>query len=390
MSHKIFKIILGLAIVALPLYVLRFNIGPMPTTVLEVLIYLAFVLFLVTGSFKNIKTSFPIYIGAVFVLTGLIGALRDPNLISGLGIWKAYFFDGYLVLLMVLSLRKEDIDGYLSFLIASGLLAALGSFVLFSQGIESSDGRLLDLDRLSPNYLAMFLAPILIIAATKTLANLRKKSPWIVYLISTLILGYALFLTGSRGGYTAALSGLVAVLLSLFITGRNARLAKNLLLIVLVAILAGTYLVFKPDWTSHDRKATSSNVRYYIWVTSVEMIGREPVFGVGLSNYQNYFSQLTEDRVNYPEFISPQALTAHNLYLQIYLTCGLLGLIAFLILVVKTRFWRLDDIALSASMISILIFGLFDTPFYKNDLAIIFWLIISFLYLTQASGRKNA
>lgn len=390
MPRKIFKALFGVTILALPAYVLRFNIGPIPTTVLELTIYLAFLFFLVSRSYKNIRVIFPIYIGAVFSIAGLIGALIDPNLASGLGIWKAYFFDGFLVLLMALSIRKEDIVAYLQIFVATGLLTSAIAFFKMSLGISSSDGRLLDLDRLSPNYLAMFLVPAAVCAIALAKEFYRKNQVWIVYLASFSIMGYAIYLTGSRGGYVALIAGGVTILFAHFMRGKKAITYKVLLVASLLVLLAGTYLIFKPDWTSHERKATSSNVRYYIWTTSLEMISHQPVFGVGLSNYQNYFSDLTKNRVNYPEFITPQALTAHNLYLQIYLTTGLLGLISFVVLVAQTRFWRFKSIALSASLVSILIFGLFDTPFYKNDLAVVFWLIIAFLYLGGADLKKNA
>ena len=390
MSRKIFKVMLGLVLVFLPSYVLRFSIGAIPTTALEILVYAAFLIFLISKSYKLIRNALPLYLAGLFMVAGLLGALADPNLASGLGLWKAYFFDGFLVFVMALSIKKEDIDDYLHFIVASGLIATIISFALYSNGIKSADNRLLDFDQLSPNYLAMFLAPIFAIAVSQMIKFFRRDQLFWVYLFASISFAAALYLTGSRGGYIAAAAGLIVVAFSQFMRGRRTKLAKGLLIATLVLLLGATLYVFQPDWTSHARKATSSNVRFYIWSTSVEMISREPVFGVGLSNYQQYFGDLTQGRVNYPEFITPQALTAHNLYLQIYLTTGLLGLLTFSLLVLKSGFWRLDSVALSAALTSILILGLFDTPFYRNDLVLEFFVIIAFVYLSQKKLTKNA
>ena len=389
MLQKIFKATLGLTIALIPLYVVRFKIGPIPTTLLEILIYFSFILFLISGAQSAIKNKTPLSLGALFVFAGLLGALLDPHLGAGLGLWKSYFFDGYLLLVMILSIKKDEIAGVLNFLIAGGLLTTLMSFYLYSHGIKTEDNRLLDFAILSPNYLAMYLVPILIISISQMVKFFKKSRVYLIYLLSAIILTYALYLTGSRGGYIAALSGLIVILFSHFATGKKKKLVKIGLWVGLAILLVVTVWAFRPDWSSHGRKATSSNIRYYIWTTSIEMIGREPVFGVGLSNYQGYFSTLTQDRVNFPEFITPEALTAHNLYLEIYLTCGLLGLITFIIFLLNSKFYQIRNIALCAAMISILIFGFFDTPFFRNDLSAIFWVLIALVYSVSLAKQTN-
>jgi O-antigen ligase len=100
---------------------------------------------------------------------------------------------------------------------------------------------------------------------------------------------------------------------------------------------------------------------------------------VGLANYQNSFTELTKDRVNF-DYIAPVALTPHNIFLTFYLTTGLLGFVAFIWLLViffqnviakRAEF----SPALVAVMASILAYGLVDTPYFKNDLSLIFWIV---------------
>lgn len=386
MLKRVLNFLLFVTIIALPFYIWRFEIGPIPSTLLEVLIYLTFLVALVGGFLKNIRSRGAVVWGGLFVLAGLIGVLVDPDKMRALGLWKAYFVDGYLFFLVILSLGPGSLKKITGFILASGLLTALVALVAFGVGLKTNGGRLLDLNRLSPNYLAMFLSPILIIGFVKIREKIAlKKSFW--WLASAcLIILIALYLTGSRGAIVAVGAGLLVLLYDLTAKSSYKKVGRWTLVILAIILLSATAWFFRPDFTDHARKATSSNIRYYIWSTSVEMIRKNPIWGVGLSNYQPYFKELTKTRVNYPEFIAPQALTAHNLYLQFYLTTGIFGLLVFLALVASSHFWQLKNLAPSAALLAILAYGLVDTPFFRNDLALVFWILIGLL---AANSRRQ-
>ncbi|MFH1909700.1 MAG: O-antigen ligase family protein [bacterium] len=367
---KLRNTILKLLILLVPFYFIRFNVGPIPTTLLEIAIYGAAVLFLFYKLFdlKDKKTL--ILAGGVFVLAGLVSAIVSPDKVSGLGLWKAYFFDGYLVFLMFLSALKNKKD-FTDFVIYCGALTSALALLLFISGAKTIDGRLYDLDRLSANYLAMFLAPILVLSLYQTI---KKKT--IFHILASALIVVAIYLTDSRGALVA-LAGALILFLYYFLAKSRKTLARVLLVILLAGFFIGGYLIFKPDWSDHSRKATSSNVRYYIWQTSFEIIGQKPILGVGLSNYQNYFSTLTRDRVNYPEYISPVALTAHSLFIQLLATSGAVGLLAFLYLLFSSRFYFSKNLPIVLALFSILFYALVDTPFFRNDLAAIFWILLA-------------
>jgi O-antigen ligase len=311
----------------------------------------------------------------IFVLSGLISALIDPDVMSGLGIFKAYFVDGLLVYLLVTNLSAKQKGSFSDVLVLSGVVAAIGALLLYANDIRSSDNRIIDLSLLSSNYLAMYLAPIFILAVAK----LRRKVGIRNFFLSLaiLILLLTMYLTNSRGVIVAVIPAMIYLLYSL--VKNKTRLVKTGFVVLALAFFAGGYLYYQPDWSDHDRKATSSNIRYYIWTTSIEMIRLNPVWGVGLSNYQSYFTDLTKDRVNYPEFIAPQALTAHNIFLQLYLATGLPGLLAFIALIALALF-RTKNKQAVAFMITIIAYGLVDTPFFRNDLAILVWIALALCY----------
>jgi O-antigen ligase len=384
---KLLQFLVFLTILSLPFYIFRFKIGPIPSTLLEILVYLTFLIALVGGFLKNIRSRGAVFFGGLFVLVGSIGVLVDPDKMRALGLWKAYFLDGYLFFLVILSLERDALKKIAGFLFGCGTLTAVIALIAFLMGLKTNDGRLLDLDRLSPNYLAMFLSPVLVIGLIKIKEKIVAKQSFWGWGAGCLIILFTLYLTGSRGAIIAVGAGLLVLLYSFLANSKYKKISGWITLILAVVFLAGTAWFFRPDFTDHARKATSSNIRYYIWLTSFEMVQKNPVWGVGLSNYQDYFKNLTKDRVNYPEYIAPEALTAHNLYLQLYLTIGVIGLVVFLILIISSYFWQIKDLAASAALIAILAYGLVDTPFFRNDLAALFWLILAMVYV---SGLKKS
>jgi len=316
-----------------------------------------------------------LFFALIFILAGLTSALIDPNVTAGLGLFKAYFIDGFLVYLMVVSLSDSQKESFFDFLILSGIITSLGALILYFQDVRSPDGRIVDFSLLSSNYLAMYLSPLLILAITKIRKDLSPKT--IFFTLASILFLVVIYLTRSRGVIISAVPALIYLV---YMAVKQKTLLKRIVFLLLaVAFFVGGYLYFRPDWSDAGRKATSSNVRYYIWLTSVEMIGENPLLGVGLSNYQKYFTDLTSDRVNYLEFIAPQALTAHNIFLQIYLTTGFLGLVSFVALVGLVLF-KCRKKQYMAFLIAILAYGLVDTPFFRNDLAILFWIALAVCY----------
>jgi len=107
------------------------------------------------------------------------------------------------------------------------------------------------------------------------------------------------------------------------------------------------------------------------------MLKASPIVGAGLSGYQ---TAIKPYHVNtwMEIFLYP-----HNIVLTIWSELGLLGLIAAGLLLAwfaKQLLARRDSIAvmLASSMVIILIHGLVDVPYFKNDLAVIFWMLLVF------------
>lgn len=375
MLKNIAKNFIYLSIFLIPFYVIRFSVGGIPTTILEVSIYLAFAVNLMAGNLKGVFKLKIFKIALAFVLVSTIGVFVDPDKLSALGLFKAYFFDGLLFFALILSLNDKEKERATNALIITTSIVSLILLAQYCFGIRTVDGRLLDLDRLSPNYIAMFLVPVLIISSGKAIQNYKNKF-FYHYLIASVLIIVCIVLTDSRGAFVSLLGGAI-VLFYFYLAKRfSKKVARYFLISSFLILFLGTLVVFRPVFSDLGRTGSSSNIRYYIWTTSIEMIRDNPLLGIGLSNYQDYFTDFTADRINYPEFISPQALTAHNLFLHIYLSASVFSLLAIIVLIVYNLVYSRNKI-IQAALVALIVYSMIDTTFYRNDLSILFWLILA-------------
>ncbi len=124
--------------------------------------------------------------------------------------------------------------------------------------------------------------------------------------------------------------------------------------------------------------------RVWMWRSAVLMIKERPLLGAGYGN--RIFQRL------YPDYIYSQSSgmifeNAHNLYLQIVLETGFLGLLSFMTIVVMI-FWLIliqfrrkplpmvesQLLGIAGSFAVFLIFS-FTTFRYENEISVLFWIL---------------
>lgn len=395
------KYILSAIIFSTPLYWLRFSLFGIPTNVFEIVLYAGFVFWLLFFYKSRLKkfTARPFAVfrsSQAIVITlwlslGLVSALMNPDVLSGLGYWRAFFVDGLLVYIMVTTSRRYSLVE--KALILTGGMVALVSLFSASGWHSASDGRWLgwygfDVSA-SANYLSLFLAPIL---SLSVVGAIKYQKAWrAISIVAALAMAIALFGAQSRGAVVALVGSLV--LGGAYILVRHSSLGhkikyKKFALVALAVVMVGIVFYFaRPDFSASPdagRVATSNNVRWEIWRTTFEIIKEKPLLGVGLGNYQNYFATLTQGRVNYEEFIGPFALTAHNLFLHVWASMGGLALLVFVwwLYILFRASYRMSakEVAMPlVFLLAMLFYGLIDTPIFKNDLAILWWLAASLM-----------
>lgn len=404
-------------IFALPSYLVRFSVFGIPTTLLEVLIYISFFLTLVNYISVKLKTQsakqqfktknknmlhvtcymLPVIL---FIFAGIIGIIVSPEKNVALGQFKAFIIDPILFfVVLIINFENWKLKILLKALIAGGTLVAIYAIYQKITGDVTPDGRVVGIFGYSPNYLSLYLTPIAVLTVGYGLFNYNKK-PLISlypYILISLFLILAIYFSGSRAGLAVTIISIIFLFIfNWWGSIQKSKILKILLYCYTVILLIAGWWFIKPNWQlspeAGGRINASNNVRWEIWQTSGKMLATDNnwLWGVGLGNYQNYFTGFTKSWINYDEYISPNALTAHNLYLQTWFNLGFLGLLAFIWIIILFFQYAISNmryaknpqliaygLSLMAVMLSILLYGLIDTPYWKNDLAVMFWTIIA-------------
>ena len=152
---------------SLPLYVVRWHYGPLPTTLLETLIIVTAVLYVGgrwrEGRRRPVSTGYEIPI-ALLLLAGAISVLVAQDHRGALGLYRAYFIEAVAVFYIAVDLirRSEEVQQLvLAFAIGSSLFALL-NLVVFGQAVLAHNvhvGTAPNALYGDANYVAMYLEP---------------------------------------------------------------------------------------------------------------------------------------------------------------------------------------------------------------------------------------
>lgn len=376
MTSKRLAHYLALAIVfLLPLYYLRFNIGGLPTNFIEILIGLLLVLTLFSYRRLSLPNAWPIGLIVVGAVLASFIAL-DPRV--SFGIVKGWFiipivYYACLTTIFPTDQRQVFIKPALISLVLVSLYALgqqFGLIPLLTHQLPEAT-QYLDQGRAvgffeSPNFLAMYLIPLTLV--TGGYLVLTKNFRWLGWLVLPLV---AIALSQSQAGLLAIGAGLVW----LWLWRSSTSLAPSR--VKLIGVAVGTVVVLLVLWKWIDDPA-----RLLIWQSAWQMIKEHPILGIGPGQFQASFLLLGDQSGQFATTL-PYALHPHNLFLNVYLSTGLLGLIGsvwFLAGLGKGFFRNTARsplvLAASCAIVAVLVHGLFDSTIFKNDLAIIFWLLV--------------
>lgn len=367
---------LALAIVILlPLYYLRFTLFSLPTNFIEVLIGLLLVMTLISHRRLSLLNAWPIGLIVVGVILASFFALDTQ---VAFGIVKGWFVIPIIYYACVTTIFLPDqreifVKPALVSLLWVSLYALGQHFGLISllahQLPEAQQylgqGRAVGFFE-SPNFLAMYLVPLTIL--TGGYLFLTKNFRWLPWLILPLV---AILLSQSRAGILALASGIIWLLLT-----RPYELQTRYRGIFISALVGFTALGLVFARLADDQQ------RIYIWRKAWEMCKMHPILGIGPGQFQANFALLGDQNGQFAVAL-PYALHPHNLWLDFYLSAGLLGLAGFMWLLINLGKGLFRNIirsplvlAASAGLVAVLIHGLFDSTYFKNDLAIIFWVLV--------------
>jgi len=376
---------------ALPLYVVRWHYGPLPTTLLETLILITVGLYVVgrwrDGWRRPLRTPYDIPIFLLLVAGAIAVAVPDDHR-AALGLYRAYFIEPVAIFYVAADLlrRSEDLRrAVLALAIGSSLFAVL-NLVAVAQALINNTlhvGSAPNALYGDANYVAMYLEPPVAFALALLLYDRTPRWRWIgaAWLAIT---GVALVLTLSKGSYVALLVLGVVVVLGF----RRWRWP------LLAGLVVAAFLVSRIPLIA-ERIATSENSlvgRFQIYGAAIKVLRQHPILGTGLGGFDYTFRKVASQP--YP----------HNVWLTFWVELGLLGLVAFAVIFFgllwrgwrawpKTEgFYRVALWGVLGSLILWGVHGLVDSPYWKNDMSIEFWLLaaIEIAVITSIAQAKPA
>lgn len=378
----------------LPFYFIKFKYNWISLNVIEILIIVLFLVWVFSKSKKYLILDTQYLIPVLLIFIGLLLSLvANKNYYVGFGIIKGWFILPIIFAIIFYDNLKKDeklLDWSLTALFCSGVFVSVEGIYYWISGLLTYDGRLTVFYN-SPNQLAMFLAvPFLVglLFAFKE-KELNKK---ILYALGFLLVGLNLYFTFSYGAWLAAGVSLGVVFWLIYNEFWKKKIVVLLIILLVVFLTGAAY----GKLTSIERKGLRSSLtsRMMIWKSAGLMIKNNPFFGIGPGNFQEKYLEYQKYFPPYLEWAVPQP---HNLFLAFWLESGLAGLFGFVFLLVQ--FFRDNKKAIGnnrlygslclALMLYFLIHGLVDTTYWRNDMAMIFWMVIV-VNLSLVSRKKEA
>ena len=359
-------------VVAIPLYLVRFPF----VNLLEIIILADLFFWILYKEYRKIDgrrffeqyKGFVLAVGLIFFGLFLSTAVNG-NYAAGLGIIKSWFVMPLIFVgIVAVSLPKEKYLNIFRALYLSAFLVALVAVIFLLVGKVTYDFRLEAIYD-SPNYLAMYLAPAIIIG----LVLFKEKKFY--YGVSLAVILTAFYFTFSYGAWLAV----AALLLAAALMNRKYNKKAVFGLVIFGIFLVSQLHAGKLESLVTFNSRSSLVSRIMIWRAAGKMIARHWFLGIGPGNfqakylaYQKYFPPYLEWAVPHPQ----------SLYLTFWLYSGMLGFSGFLLLIVLSvkNFFQKKRNALWLISFGILLYflihGLADTTYFKNDLALVFWLTI--------------
>lgn len=383
-----FKLGLAVLIGLLPLYLIRFQIGPLPTTLLELLVVTTILVWLgryQTWRLDILKYQQWLWPLGLLLLAGVIGIIVAPDTWSALGIFKAYLAEPAILFLVLVTTFKNQSDWLLAFkaLAVSAIFLSLLALVQAVTGLGIPVPW--DLERRVtsvfdyPNALGLFLAPI--VGLTAILHSQTKEKIW---LSSALLGALAIMLAETEAAYVAIPAGLLLTfLVSNTTRASKVKIVGAVAIVSLVALIGSTTIRSKLLLQDY-----SGQVRLSQWSETWQLLQDRPIFGAGLNGYPEVFAAY-HDPTLYEIFQYP-----HNLILNTWVELGLLGLVAMFWLgwlVLKNQQTKKDNfivLVAFAGLSIMVIHGLVDVPFFKNDLAVMTAFLLAAIAQMQNRATK--
>ena len=331
-----------------------------------------------------------LFFGIIILFSGTISAgghsgLEEVLLTCGL-------MTGYFLVVNMMRTRRW-IKRCIGALVSSGTIVAMIGVFQYASGIVSNKawldteyffdikGRVVSLFD-NPNVLAIYLIMILPFAMYMMIQASRGRAK-LLGLISVISIMLCIIFTWSRGAWLAAILSI-----TLFLLIYSKKTVRYLFLGGLTLPFVAFFLpqsIVRRFASIGDISDSSTLYRVYTWKGSIRIVGDYFFSGIG---YGEHAYQAIYPQYAYAGIESAQH--SHSLPLQIIIGTGIIGLVAFAIIIflfAQMNFEHIRDtkdisgkLIVSAALCSIaaaLVFGLFDYTWYSYRIFFMFWVVLA-------------
>lgn len=395
--------------ILLPSYLIKLNLPTGGSINLLDILILVFIFTCVFNIFRKqkgggvefaIKNKNTLALLGLFLLGLVLSCLANTTDWTGsLGIVKSFYLLPivFAIFFGFYALQNKDFLKYFfaGYFFYSSLLAVIGVIYLLSHRL-TYDNRLVIFFE-SPNQLAIALAPGILIGSFflffhKPIFSKNPKLSYAIILLSALQL-FVLLQTQSLG----AIIGLAFA--GAFLIFKNSQ--KQISSLTIILSLVSFFLIFNASFflklTSYNPNipANAIDSRLAIYQTDEKMLKSNFFFGIGPGNFQQTYLDYQKHFPPYPQWAVPHA---HSLLANIWLETGIIGLLSFLAIIylvykkipAKGSHVSTYVMICVSILVYFLIHGLFDTTYWKNDLAILFWLSLLLPLFNPQSPARNS
>lgn len=397
---------LALALFAglLPAYLVRFPFGPLPSTALEGMAVILFVVWAwrrgrnrqAWGQWlANSRRTLFFWPGVLLLVAAFIASFISDDVRGALGIWRAYFLEPFLVYLLAVDVLQDRRSWQRVFIALGCTSIALTLFAVFQfftgEYLPTWEWTVAATRRAtavytSPNALALFVVPVAMLFLPQALGRpWTRAHRFYVMVVGAAVVSLAVSL--SKGGMAAFAAAAVFVLWQAWSKKYASYAAVGLLAALLILPATrqtlGTYVRFENP---------SGQSRLSLYQGSLQLLKQSPVMGIGLDNFGSAFETVR------PAEYTEKLIYPHNIALNFWLETGLAGLLAVAwIVITSVRAFlgrkpqdRAVAVGVTASLLAMLVHGLIDVPYFKNDLAMLAWLALAaFAWQYRMETHRN-
>jgi len=393
LAWKNFRLAVILFIISLPTYLIRFQLGPLPSTVLELTfgaLSLAWLIKYSRYDFKKILVAMQkhkvLFIAfSLFFISSVVSVLISDLLILSLGVWRAYFLEP-MILFLILIGRKDavkTIDLILGLAISTlsiSIYAIAQKFtgwgIATPEWVDESTRRVTAFFS-SPNAVGLYLAPVLMLMIFMVIKKSKQQSRdikfWVLAVVAVLSL-VAIIFTKSQGTWIGLGVGLLVFLF--FLNYKKTALAVAVIGVVFALLIPSMrQVILFRDQAGQNRLRLLGYTEIFLSKSP-----RNFILGTGLGEFfrkvqKPYYNDKIMERLIFP----------HSIFINFWTETGLVGMSAMITILGYSFFLankiKKNNIVVGAGLMGMLtvlvVHGMVDVPYFKNDLSFLFWIIMA-------------